>query len=240
MMINFSILVTISLTILFSCLSAKEKVRETEKFPVPFLQKVEGWPVEWNPTFKQKENNRLFQNVRKALANHLQRIVYILDKNRVQQLRKLVIRVDLNHKLGNMQYHPNKTWLINNHHDPSLEKRVHIPRAEQLLSKVQWAKHPYVILHELAHSFHDQVLSFENKEIIAAYQRAEKAGLYEKVLLFRGGKTSHYARTNHKEFFAEMTESYLGVNDFYPFVRAELQEHDPKTYILMQKIWGKI
>ena len=215
-------------------------MREPEKFPVPFLQNVKGWPVEWNPIFKQKENNRLLQDVRKALANHLQRIVYILDKNRVQQLRKLVIRVDLNHKLGNMQYHPNKTWLINNHHDPSLEKRVHIPRAEQLLSKVQWAKHPYVILHELAHSFHDQVLSFENKEIIAAYQRAEKAGLYEKVLLFRGGKTSHYARTNHKEFFAEMTESYLGVNDFYPFVRAELQEHDPKTYILMQKIWGKI
>jgi tRNA U38,U39,U40 pseudouridine synthase TruA len=139
-----------------------------------------------------------------------------------------------------MQYHPNKAWLINNHHDPSLEKRVHIPRAGQLVSKAQWAKHPYVILHELAHSFHDQVLSFENKEIIAAYQRAEKAGLYEKVLLFRGGKTSHYARTNHKEFFAEMTESYLGVNDFYPFVRAELQVHDPKTYILMQKIWGKI
>ena len=240
MTINYSILLTISLTILFSFLSGKEKLREPEKFPVPFLQNVEGWPVEWNPIFKQKENNRLLQDVRKALANHLQRIVYILDKNRVQQLRKLVIRVDLNHKLGNMQYHPNKTWLINNHHDPSLEKRVHIPRAEQLLSKVQWAKHPYVILHELAHSFHDQVLSFENKEIIAAYQRAEKAGLYEKVLLFRGGKTSHYARTNHKEFFAEMTESYLGVNDFYPFVRAELQEHDPKTYILMQKIWGKI
>jgi hypothetical protein len=240
MTINYSILLTISLTILFSFLSGKEKLREPKKFPVPFLQNIEGWPVEWNPIFKQKENNRLLQDVRKALANHLQRIVYILDKNRVQQLRKLVIRVDLNHKLGNMQYHPNKTWLINNQHDPSLEKRVHIPRAEQLLSKAQWAKHPYVILHELAHSFHDQVLSFENKEIIAAYQRAEKAGLYEKVLLFRGGKTSHYARTNHKEFFAEMTESYLGVNDFYPFVRAELQEHDPKTYILMQKIWGKI
>ena len=42
-----------------------------------------------------------------------------------------------------------------------------------------------------------------------------------------------------KKFFAEMTESYVGVNDFYPFVRAELQEHDPKTYALMEKIWGK-
>ena len=37
-----------------------------------------------------------------------------------------------------------------------------------------------------------------------------------------------------------MTETYLGVNDFYPFVRAELKEHDPKTFQLMEKIWGKI
>ena len=109
----------------------------------------------------------------------------------------------------------------------------------QLLSKNQWAKHPYVILHELAHSYHDQVLGF-NIDIINAYRRAEKAGLYEKVLLFRGGLTRHYASTNHKEFFAEMTESYLGVNDFYPFVRAELKEHDPETFHLMERIWGKI
>ena len=117
---------------------------------------------------------------------------------------------------------------------------MHIPRAENLLKRSTWhKKHPYVILHELAHAYHDQILSFENKEIIAAYQNAEKAGLYEKVLLYRGGKTRHYARTNHKEFFAEMTESYVGVNDFYPFVRAELEEHDPKTFALMENIWGE-
>ena len=83
------------------------------------------------------------------------------------------------------------------------------------------------------------MLSFENKAIIEAYEQAEQNGLYERVLLFRGGMTRHYARTNHKEFFAEMTESYVGVNDFYPFVRAELKQHDPVTYALMEKIWGE-
>lgn len=209
------------------------------QFPSPFLEQLEGWPIEWNPDFKKKENQQVFLDVRKALANHLQRIIYILDKPRVKELQALHIRVDLDHTLGNMQYHPSKGWLINNQFDPTLEKRVHIPRAKQLLSRDQWAKHPYVILHELAHSYHDQVLSFENKDILSAYQRAEKEKLYERVLLYRGGKTKHYARTNHKEFFAEMTESYLGVNDFFPFVRAELEEHDPQTFSLMQKIWGK-
>ena len=38
-----------------------------------------------------------------------------------KNFQTLPIRVDLDHKLGNMQYHPNKGWLINGH-DPTLEK----------------------------------------------------------------------------------------------------------------------
>jgi hypothetical protein len=30
------------------------------------------------------------------------------------------------------------------------------------------------------------------------------------------------------------------VNDFYPFVRAELEKHDPRMYRVMQKIWGPV
>lgn len=211
-----------------------------EKSPLHFTQRLEGWPIEWNNLFKNPEYHDLFNAVKKALGNHLQRITYILSQEKAAQLQKLFIRVDLNYRLNNMQYHPSKRWLINNRHDPTLEKRVHIPRARQLLRKQQWAKHPYVILHELAHSFHDQVLGFDDKEILQAYQKSEDEGLYQKVLLFNGRKSAHYARTNHKEFFAEMTEAYLGVNDFFPFVRAELLEHDPYTFALMEKIWGKI
>ena len=210
------------------------------QFPVPVVEKLEGWTIEFDPALKASDQRRFFQDVKKALANHLQRIVYILPAEKTKALRKLTIRVDLEHKLGNMQYHPSKSWLKANGHDPTLEKRVHVPRARSLLDRGTWAKHPYVILHELAHAYHDQVLSFDNPDVLKAYNRSEKAGLYERVLLFRGGKTSHYARTNHKEFFAEMTESYLGVNDFFPFVRAELKEHDPETFALMAKIWGKI
>jgi hypothetical protein len=47
----------------------------------------------------------------------------------------------------------------------------------------------------------------------------------------------HYALTNHKEFFAEMTESYFGVNDFFPFNRAELRESEPEIYALLRDVW---
>mgnify|MGYP002829397833 FL=1 len=236
-MMQFSKICGLFAAIFLTGLCYAEKATE-DKFYKPVIGFLEGWKIEWDPAIAESEDALFFRKVRKALSNHFQRIKYLLPEDKVQELQTLILRIDKKHPLTNMQYHPSKGWLISNGYDPTLEKRVHIPRAENLLKRSTWQKHPYVILHELAHSYHDQILSFENKEIIEAYQRAEKAGLYEKVLLFRGGKTRHYARTNHKEFFAEMTESYVGVNDFYPFVRAELQEHDPKTYALMEKIWG--
>ncbi len=216
-----------------------EKKQEDKNFYTPVASYLEGWQIEWDPEIAESDNAPFFREIRKALCNHFQRIKFLLPKDRVKVLQKFSIRVDKKHELTNMQYHPSKGWLINNGFDPTLEKRVHIPRAKNLLERSTWQKHPYVILHELAHAYHDQVLGFEYKEILEAYQRAEREKLYERVLLYRGGKTKHYARTDHKEFFAEMTESYVGVNDFYPFVRAELKEHDPQTYALMEKIWGK-
>lgn len=226
--------------LLLSCFVLPSFSKEAKKFYVPVEKDVEGWTIEYDPQLLTEENKEFNQEVTKALANHLQRIKYILHEDKVKALQTLPIRLDLKHELGNMQYHPSRRWLIANGHDPKLEKRVHLPRAQSLISRGTWAKHPYVILHELAHAYHDQILSFDNKEIIKVYEASEKKGLYERVLLFSGRKVRHYARTNHKEFFAEMTESYLGVNDFYPFVRAELKEHDPETYALMRKIWGPI
>jgi hypothetical protein len=43
--------------------------------------------------------------------------------------------------------------------------------------------------------------------------------------------------TNEKEFFAEMTEAYFGVNDFFPFTRAELHDSEPDIYVLLREIW---
>ncbi|MDE0863774.1 MAG: metallopeptidase [Rubripirellula sp.] len=201
---------------------------------------IEGWRVSVDPKILSAENADIGNEALKALANHLQRVRYIVHEDRVRQLQKLPIWIDWDHKLGNMQYHPSRGWLEKNGHDPRLTKHVHVPRAKQLLSRSQWAKHPYVILHELAHAYHDQVMGFDQPEVITAFQAAQSAGLYEDVLLFTGRRVKHYALTNHKEYFAESTEAYFGVNDFFPFVRAELKEYDPRTHQLMEDIWGKI
>ena len=124
--------------------------------------------------------------------------------------------------------------------DASLAKKVHITRAAALLEREQLLKHPAVVLHELAHAYHDQVLGFDERSIMEAWEAAMKAKIYDRVLLYNGRLVKHYATTNHKEYFAESTEAYFWRNDFYPFVRAELKKHDPVMDGVMEKIWGKL
>ena len=55
-----------------------------------------------------------------------------------------------------------------------------------------------------------------------------------------GNMREHYGLTNQMEFFAEMTESYFGSNDFYPFVTGELKRDEPDIFKLMEEIWGPL
>lgn len=126
---------------------------------------------------------------------------------------------------------------VPNGHDPRLTQKVHIPQAADLLSREVMLKHPAVILHELAHAYHDQSLGFDHPEIKAAYEQAKASGSYDKVLSHTGKKVRHYALTTPQEYFAEATEAYFYRNDFFPFVRAELMEHDPALFALLEKIW---
>ena len=116
-----------------------------------------------------------------------------------------------------------------------MAKSIEIQNARNYLD---WVDHqPMLVLHELSHAYHHQVLGFDHKAIIKAFQNAQKEGLYDQVDYVHGGKRKAYAMSNEKEYFAELSEAYFGKNDFFPFTRSELEAHDPVGYALMQKIW---
>src|SRR5262249_10282377 len=105
----------------------------------------------------------------------------------------------------------------------------------------KWSlEQPWMLLHELAHGYHHRFLNqgFENAEVRAAFERAMQKKLYDKVLRINGQNAKAYAATDPKEYFAEATEAFFGTNDFYPFVRSELQQHDPELFKLLKKLWG--
>jgi len=207
----------------------------------PIVEDIEGWTVHIDPQMLDGEHSQAGAEALKMLANHLQRITILLPEEKLTEMRTLEIWIEHHHPaLGSMQYHPSIGWLRSHGHDPRLAKKVHIPRAKALLSRHQMIKHPAVVLHELAHAYHDQVLSFDNPRIIEIFKKAEAAGIYEKSLLYTGKMVRHYGLSNHKEYFAEGTEAYFYRNDFYPFCRAELQEHDPLLHDLLVAIWGPL
>lgn len=204
----------------------------------PVVKDIEGWKVSVDPKLLEGEFAKDGELALKMLANHLQRIIILMPEQQLTDLRKIGIWLEHKHpELGAMQYHPGADWLMKKGYHPDLVKKVHIPVASALYSKGYMLKQPAVILHELAHGYHDQVLSFDQPEILAAFDAAVKRGNYEKVMLFDGREVKHYALTNHKEYFAEATEAFLYRNDFYPFVAAELKIHDPKIYELLGQIW---
>ena len=207
----------------------------------PIVQEIDGWTVHVDPRLLEGEHGENGARALKMLANHLQRIAILVPGGQLAKLRTVEFWIEYAHpQLSGMHYHPNPKWLTDRGHDRRLAKKVHVTHAEQLLSRQQMLKHPAVILHELAHAYHDKYLSFNNQRIIDAYDKAMAAGIYERVLLYNGRQVRHYGANDHKEYFAEGTESFFYRNDFYPFVAAELAEHDPTLYNLLVEIWGPL
>ncbi|WCL48987.1 hypothetical protein [Leptospira sp. GIMC2001] len=42
---------------------------------------------------------------------------------------------------------------------------------------------------------------------------------------------------NLSEYFAELSEAYLGKNDYFPFARSDLKKFDIEGFKLMEEAW---
>ncbi|MBU0641420.1 MAG: hypothetical protein KKB50_21375 [Planctomycetes bacterium] len=134
-------------------------------------------------------------------------------------------------------YHPNADWLAQHGYNPDKFRAIEIAHPDNF---VEWTHRdqPQMVLHELAHAYHDTVLGFDNHLVADCYEHAVQSGDYESVRHVSGEVRRHYALNNAREYFAELTEAYFGRNDFYPFTRAELARHDPDGYEMVVRAWG--
>ncbi|MCA8974314.1 MAG: hypothetical protein KDC98_06305 [Planctomycetes bacterium] len=182
----------------------------------------------------------LHDEVMRLLEDQLYRITRVAPEPALGKLRKVPIWIgheDPRHAAKCMFYHPNPRWLADNDYPTRLAGGVEVANARNFL---RWTlDQPWMVLHELAHAYHHQVLGYGNADIRAAFGAAKKEGLYQKVLRIGGTEEKHYALTNEQEYFAEATEAYFGTNDFYPFVRSELRRYDPRCHAMLEKVWGK-
>ncbi len=211
---------------------ASDKYTPTECYAV---RQIEGWTVFVNHELLSG-HAQLAEDVLELLKFQLYQITRVVPDEALKDLRGVAVWVeykDPRHQC--MCYHPNRKWLHDNGFNPKKERSVEIANAENFL---KWTiGQPWMVLHEMAHSYHHCVLGYDNSDIRAAHEKAVEGKRYESVLHISGRMRRAYALNNDQEYFAECTEAFFGTNDFYPFVRSELQQYDREMYDLLAKLW---
>ncbi|MDX1952367.1 MAG: hypothetical protein SFY81_09280 [Verrucomicrobiota bacterium] len=200
------------------------------------IETVEGFSVHWSPEFQGQE--KLQEAVRSEIQGQLKVAGKMLPKTAFVKLLGIRFWVETAAKTnGAAEYHTSLGWLRENSYNPDKEFGIEISNATNFLS---WSStdQPSMLLHELAHAYHDRVLGWSNSAVKAAYQNALSSKLYDKVCRQGGGIERAYALVDEREYFSELTEAYFGKNDFFPFIRSELEKHDPIGFKLIQKSWG--
>jgi len=197
------------------------------------IRNIEGWQVyvhkDLLPGGKQAE---VGAGAIRQLRYGLAKIRQMVATRALEKLLavKIWLEVDsTNGKHGRTaayQYHPDLDWLQEMDFNPAKQKCVEYGDAASL------ARHSdrdsaRVTLHELAHAYHDQVLSFQNPDVLAAQKRAREEGKYP--------PNDWVLRADHKEFFAGLSVRYFGTeND-----RRALVERDPIFAKKLKEFWSQ-
>ncbi|MCX6901956.1 MAG: zinc-dependent peptidase [Verrucomicrobia bacterium] len=204
---------------------------------------ISGWTVHINRTLLAT-NAAVTERALELLKAQLEGIVRAVPAVAVAELRKVSLWVSPEYPIvkPRAEYHPSAGWLREHGRDPVMAKGVEFTNVRIFESETK--RMPVFALHELAHAYHDRVLpqGFGNPQIKAAYEKAKAIGKYDQVERRDArGRVSidrAYAMTNPQEYFAETTEAFFGTNDFFPFTRAELKQHDPEMFALLEKLWN--
>lgn len=206
-------------------------------------QQIEGWTVQVDERL-WTEQKAATEKALELLQIQLAEIVRVVPSNSVIKLREVTLWFSPEYPgiSPRAEYHPAGGWLRANQRDPAMAKGVEFTNVRNFAAETR--RMPNFALHELAHAFHDRVLNFEQPDIKAAYEQAKASGKYDKVERqdSEGRKRLDraYAMVNHKEYFAENTEAFFTRNDFFPFNKAELEQHDPQMFKLLARLWNSL
>ncbi len=197
---------------------------------------IEGWVVHVSNQLQQQDPE-ITKQALKLLKAQCLKVIDVLPAEPLVHLKTVPIWLTLpaNGRRAGAEYHDSHRWLAANKLNTAKAKCVELSNAHKLEREI--VRMPMLLLHELAHAYHSQVLGFGHKEIAKVYKRASENGSYDKVARKNSKPQKAYGMNNAKEYFAETTEAYFGENDFFPFNNKELKQHDPSMYELLGKVW---
>jgi hypothetical protein len=191
-----------------------------------------GLTVYVAPEFRTRDLALLEQCLR-FLESSAKRIEQAIPPKAWQRLSKVPIWLEYEADGSHIGFYYPNTSVVWGDIGPARTQSVQFTRS--LASAVGQKTDP--LMHELAHAYHDLVLSFANRPILAAYEHARAGGLYNAVLDVWSRRDRAYAITSHHEYFAELSVAYFGTNYYFPFTRQDLKEFDPVGYGVIAGAW---
>ncbi|MBE6334856.1 MAG: hypothetical protein E7071_08590 [Bacteroidales bacterium] len=103
---------------------------------------------------------------------------------------------------------------------------------------------PIVIANLYAQKYFYEILTEEDRAEIENHHKSVKNKYNKVYYINRRSKLVRNIQSDAVnspvEYFGEITEAYLGINNFYPFDIEELQRHDKTGFELAKKAWGEV
>jgi hypothetical protein len=197
------------------------------------VEDIEGWQVyvhrDLLPGGKQREAG---EPALRQLTYGLAKVRQMVADGPLEKLQRVKIWLEVDSTNGPhgrtpaYHYHPHPDWLKKMDYHPDKLKCVEFGKAAGLAKRSDYAA-AEVTMHELAHAYHDQVLGFDDPDVLAAHNRAREEGKYP--------ERDWVVRANHKEFFAGLTTRYFESEER----RKEIVERDPIFAKKLEEYWGK-
>ena len=202
------------------------------------VERIGGYEVRINRAMLEEE--ALLARVRLHLAADLDEIEHLLPAAARRRLGDVVIWVE---KGGEgtrngrgLCTHWSADWLKEHGFLPEKAGGTEIGCAQDY---VAWRRNqPYMLLHEFAHAYHWRLGEEFPAAVAEAFERAGTERQYEQVAYNVSERPVRaYAMNNVSEYFAELSEAYFGLNDYYPFTCGQLAAHDPAGMKAVEEAW---
>jgi len=195
--------------------------------------KLEGWDVYIEQQLVDHNDIRVFLAMR-LLKEKLRELKTLLPPRAIEQLKTVPIYFSEN-KEFNAEFYFFERYVYRTGNDIKMMNGIEFRSISFFIEESKYS--PMLLLHELAHAYHKLNYQRIDKMVMRAYRHAETGKLYQSVLDVTNQYSRAYALESPFEYFAELTESYFGRNNYFPFDQEELKEYDQMGYEMVKEAW---
>ena len=218
--------------------ATKKAVIKPDSIPGYKTMMIDGFTLLVHSKVIDPKNSEMFKvKPLEVLDMELKMISAVLSPKPLALLRNILIWVEWDDQLamsngrqGNalaVYYGGTQRQLLQEGTQPLKANSVVVLRMKSLTKEHQpeFDTKRCVLLHEMAHAVHFQLVGYENPTVKQTYKLAMERNLYDRT---------SYAATNEHEYFAEMSCAYLNRIDYFPHTREDLKKHDKAGFALME------